>query len=935
MKKILLISSFFLSLYGNTFAQVTSNPVFPTSENLITIIYDATQANGELTGATKVYMHAGAILTSTNGTTWEYVKGNWGKDDGVGLMTQDPMNANRWSITITPRTYFGVPAGQKIYRIGMVFRNADASKKGKSITNEDIFLDLYEPGLYVKFTNPTSPYTIMENGMVSIQAACSQNATLTLYENNIQINQVIGATVLNYTLNVATTGKKIIKIVADNGMEQKESSFYIISRPAVTIEDLPSGIRDGINYIDDKTVILCLTAPAKNYIYTFGDFSNWEIDPAYYLKKTTDGKKWWIKLTNLTPQKEYAFQYLVDGNLRIADPFCDKVLDPWNDSYINNSTYPQLIPYPSEKTEGIVSIFQTNQTPYVWKKTNYTYPEKTDLVIYEILIRDFNTTHNYAALMEKLPYLQELGVNTLKLMPIMEFEGNESWGYNPSFYLAPDKYYGTKNDLKALIDKAHEMGFVVILDMVLNHAFGQCPLVQLYWDKTNNRPAANSPWFNSIATHPFNVGYDFNHESNYTKAIVDRITSYWLTDYKFDGFRFDLSKGFTQTNTGNDVDLWGKYDASRIAILKRMADEIWKVNPKAYVILEHFAENSEEKELADYGMLLWSNLNSSYGSAAKGFATGPIEYGFYAKKNWTSPHLINYMESHDEERMMYQALKQSTPYDGYDLRNTSIALDRMKLLAAFFFTIPGPKMIWQFGELGYDLSINQCPDESINANCRTANKPPKWEYLQDTERLKLKKVYEALIKLKTNQPVFKSKDVTFTTVGTFQSITIKDPSMTIHLIGNFGTKKEKITTEFPILNTTWYNYFSGEARKVISANSDIELNPGEFRLYTNIQLPLPTADIVTGLNEELELINNSNSIIPFYPNPSQEKLYIDNAKELPTDIQLKTTIGICLIEKKKSLKSTIEIDISCLASGIYFIEINQLGKKTTRPFIKL
>jgi len=129
------------------------------------------------------------------------------------------------------------------------------------------------------------------------------------------------------------------------------------------------------------------------------------------------------------------------------------------------------------------------------------------------------------------------------------------------------------------------------MDMVLNHAFGQSPMVRLYWDKSNNRPAANSPWFNPIPRHPYNVGYDFNHESPATKYYVDRVNRQWLSEFKIDGFRFDLSKGFTQTYSGNDVNLWGQYDQSRINLLKRMADSIWTLVSNAYVILEQFSVN--------------------------------------------------------------------------------------------------------------------------------------------------------------------------------------------------------------------------------------------------------------------------------------------------------------------------------------------------------
>ena len=91
-----------------------------------------------------------------------------------------------------------------------------------------------------------------------------------------------------------------------------------------------------------------------------------------------------------------------------------------------------------------------------------------------------------------------------------------------------------------------------------------------------------------------------NHESLYTKRYVNTVNHYWLNEYRIDGLRFDLSKGFTQRNNPENVGAWSLYDASRIAILKRMADRIWEHTPDAYIILEHLSDNSEEKELAEY-----------------------------------------------------------------------------------------------------------------------------------------------------------------------------------------------------------------------------------------------------------------------------------------------------------------------------------------------
>ena len=179
-------------------------------------------------------------------------------------------------------------------------------------------------------------------------------------------------------------------------------------------------------------------------------------------------------------------------------------------------------------------------------------------------------------------------------MPVNEFEGNNSWGYNPSFYFAPDKNYGTKAQLKAFIDECHQRGIAVIMDIALNHSFGENPQVQMYFNSSVGdwgQPSSDNPWFNEMPTHDFNVGYDYNHDSPYTKAFCKRVLKHWVDNYHIDGFRLDLSKGFTQNYTLGDINSWSLYDQSRIDILTDYANYIWNNSPDTYFILEHFAEN--------------------------------------------------------------------------------------------------------------------------------------------------------------------------------------------------------------------------------------------------------------------------------------------------------------------------------------------------------
>jgi 1,4-alpha-glucan branching enzyme len=633
-------------------------------------------------------------------------------------------------------------------------------------------------------------------------------------------------------------------------------------------------------------VVLSLYAPGKDHSFTIGDFTNWEIDSQYYMNRTPDGTHFWIQVNNLTPRKEYIFQFLVDGTISIADPYADKISDP-NDQYISQATYPGLLPYPTGKTTGIASYLQTAQVPYSWSPTSFTPPEPTDLVIYELLMRDFIASHDYPGLIDTLNYFKRLGVNAIELMPVMEFEGNDSWGYNPDFEFAPDKYYGTKNGLKQFVEAAHSKGLAVILDIVLNHQFEQSPLAMLYWDGANSRPATNSPWFNPIPKHPYNVGNDFNHESPDTKAYCERVIRYWLQEFHVDGYRFDMSKGFTQTNSYPDnMTLWAAYDTGRIAILKNYANVAHSVNPNAYVILEHFADNDEETELSADGMLLWGNLNYNYNEATEGWNTGSLSdfSGVsYKQLGWADPHLVGYMESHDEERLAYNDIHSgNTSNSQYNPRDTSISLKRIGMAATFFYTIPGPKMLWQFGELGYDYSINY---PCMTSDCRLSDKPIRWDYYNQWHHKYLFNTCASLINLKLNNDAFRSTNYSVSVTGSLKHINITSSNMNVVVVGNFDVYQGNITPGFSQTGQ-WYDFFGGDTLNVASLSDQISLQPGEYHIYTTVKLPKPQ---FTGVDNPGSAVNQDGRYSLVYPNPSSGAFTIQY--KLITPLYVRITVS--------------------------------------------
>ncbi len=904
---------------------IHTEPVFPLVNQSVIIYYDAAEGNQGLMGYTgDVYAHTGVITNlSTSPSDWKYVKTNWGQNTQETKLER--ISANYYRLTISPdiRSYYGVPANEQILKMAFVFRSGvtigGSYKEGKDVGNADIFVDVYPPDLSINITSPQGNHLIEAEGdTILVHAISPQADSMWVFENGSLRKAVAGVfmddTLVASPINGYWNDHHLIFVAKNSQQIVRDTLFYVVI-PQPTVVELPDGIYDGINYVDDSTVILCLQAPGKKNVFAIGDFSNWEILPEYYMNKTADGERFWLEISSLIPAKEYIYQYLVDGKIRISDPYCDKISDPWNDKYIPTSVYPAMLIYPSGKTTGIASVLQTAQEPFAWQIEQFSPPLREKLVIYELLIRDFTTKHTYQSVIDTLNYLVKLGVNAIELMPVMEFEGNSSWGYNPMTYFAPDKYYGPKNDLKKLIDECHKRGIAVILDIVLNHAYGNNPLVKLYWDDVKQIPAADNPWFNQTSPNPsYSWGYDFNHESPYTKQFVYRVTRYWLTEYKADGFRFDFSKGFTN----KPGDGWA-YDATRIAILKNYTDSIWSVNPQAYVILEHFTDNLEEKILANYGMLLWGNLNGAYCDASMGYTSSSDFSSIdYQRRGWNNPHVVGYMESHDEERLMYKNLTWgvSTNPD-YDIKDMTIALERAALAATFFIPVPGPKMIWQFGELGYDYSIDY--------NGRVGEKPVRWDYYTDWRRHYLYEVYSALHYLKNNYPVFNTTDYSYKLNGVDRRIILRHSDMDVVITGNFDVNAKDIVPGFT-RDGKWYEFFSGDSLEVQNLTATITFEPGEYHLWSTSRIPKP-ASLNTGFVEMEE-----QPSFRIWPNPANEKIFVSFYLEQRSQVELVLynisgqKIGQRILGRIEAGSYTKEVPLSDIAlqaleTGIYIVEL--------------
>lgn len=910
MKKILLFLLFISTITYSQQQEVTfsvSPETFSEDDEITITISDINVATWAVSD---IYLWAWSFDSDDLNGMDSPTNGNWTNSNENQKFTN---NGNgTYSFTFTPTTLYN---RTNIGSIGMLVKAKDGSGDKKTQDN------IYQVGTFqLTLTAPTTTTTILNSGETfPIVATTSLPANYNLKANGFSIDQQTNTT--SYSFSPTVTENTTYILEATNNGNLQSNTFSVTVKPTVTEAALPSGMKDGINLnISDPTkATLVLYAPEKEFIHVIGDFNNWEINNTYLLNKDSATNRFWIELTGLTPQENHTFQYLINGELKIADPYSTIVLTESNDQYINATTYPDLPEYPTGKTNHAVTLLKTGETAYNWQTTNFTKPKKTDLVIYELLIRDFDELHSFDAVKARLDYLETLGINAIEFMPVMEFDGNESWGYNPSFHMALDKYYGTKNAFKQLVDECHSRGIAIIIDVAFNHASGQHPYYRM-WNTDNGgyggQAAADSPFFNQTATHSYSVFNDFDHSKQDVRDYVNRITQYWIEEYKIDGFRWDLTKGFTQNCTASDENCTNDYQQDRVDVLKTYADTQWNINPDFYVIFEHLGTNTEETQWVNYrldegkGIMVWGNHNENYNEATLGFHSGgksDFSWISYKNRGWSVPANISYMESHDEERLMYKNLQFGNSNDTYDVKNLAIALDRIEMAAAFYFTIPGPKMIWQFGELGYDVSIDE--------NGRTGNKPILWNYYDVNDRKEVYNTYSKLIQLKLKYDIFETSDFTLDVANSngLKTIHLTKTDATdikhITIIGNFGVTTQNINPNFQQIGT-WYDLLNDNSEITVSnSNNTVSLAPGEFKIYGSSAATLSNDD---------NLINNKNIVA--YPNPSKNSFKINTEIDhvLIFDIN-----GKKVKEFKGEFESNTTFPIDNLENGFYFLKINK------------
>lgn len=905
----------FLSLVFATMAmaQVTTVPgiIQKGYDGKVTIIFNPNEGNGGMKGATECYAHTGIITSaSSNDGDWKNVVEGWRANTAKTQLQKDGTN---WKLEINNLyDFYGCPKTTEIKKLAFVFHDGPSgSKEGKTAEGTDIFVELAEAGLAASIVGDI-PEIASLGSTITLNCYATMPATLTLKLNGQVVKTETGSE-MAYTQTLDKQGNYNFELTVATADETATATASTCVPNDPTKANRPAGIVNGIYYdkADETKVTLCTyagskTEPAK-HVFVVGDFNNWTISNDYQLKQANDSAYFWIELTDLTAQQEYAMQYVVvraDGQVkRISDLYSEKVLhkdDAWEPKQLD----PTLMDYPLAG-DGYVTVIQPGKPAFQWSDAtlNFKRPDKNNLIIYELWVRDHTPRRSIEGLMERLDYFEDLGVNAVELMPVTEFDGNDSWGYSPNHYFALDKAYGTPEQLKTFIDECHKRGIAVILDMVFNHATGLNPMNKLYPWGTD---LSKNPWFNAQAPHGDNVYEDWNHDFAPTKTMFTRALQYWLEEYKVDGYRMDLSHGLCGTAANTSVKHIKEYYQNGVKA----------VSEDAYFILEHWGTNmgSERPQLVNEGMLCWENTTNAYYQTAMGWLKDGDSFANANKDGY-----ISYCESHDEERAFFKAKE----WGAGDLKtNEEARVARVPINMAFLTLLNGSQMFYHFAELGFDNSKYQNAQGKWGKNdygitselgadydCKMQVKKriERWLVEGHCRMAAFQKVGQ-IIQLRTRlMPEVFEGNPTKVDIGGGKKLRTIQWGSDVFVAGNFDVAGDQTVT---LPSGTWYDYFA-QAKQTTTT---VTLRPGEVAIFTGKEVKLPEMPAGYEFYTDVEdvVINTPSEILP------------------PYDVCVYNINGQLVSRQKNAMSA----DMTGLNAGLYIVQYEKNGQRVAKKIIR-
>lgn len=544
-------------------------------------------------------------------------------------------------------------------------------------------------------------------------------------------------------------GRRIAVAHAERNNEALLGRLEFWSIPEISVQPPPPDLRSGA-VEHDETVTFALYAPGKHYVTLVGDFNEWDPETDV-MNLSPDGAWWWLR--KKLPPGTWHYQYALDGELFLADPYAHNV--EWKDADGKETHIPSMAR----------TVLEVGAPPFEWTDGIYERPPLSRLLIYELHVQDMHPGGGYTGTIAKLDYIRDLGVNAIEPLPVNEFAGAESWGYNPAFHFAPESSYGTPHELKQLVNEAHRRGLAFVKDVVLNHMDWASPLFQLY-----GLDYDASPYFHLFLGD--NWGFpDLDQQSDAFKRYVADMLRHWIKEYRMDGFRYDATR-WTGWQGYND---WG---ASWFAYAAKKADA------GSWQIAEHLPDDPD--------LINQTEMDTTWDAHFRWRLREMIRDAKLDRKEFTrimDPLLrgytnafqrIAYTESHDEERVMRE-LKDAGYAEDEAVRRAITAL-------AVTMTAPGVTMVYAGQEFGEDTP------KVVGAN------PLQWEKLETKAGRTIHDSFQKLARLRTTHDALAQESIRFPSEPLPKNVAVYErpaPGGGIIVAVNFGRDEAAVELSLP------------------------------------------------------------------------------------------------------------------------------------------
>ncbi|BAQ65350.1 alpha-amylase family glycosyl hydrolase [Geminocystis sp. NIES-3709] len=464
-----------------------------------------------------------------------------------------------------------------------------------------------------------------------------------------------------------------------------------------------------------------LFAPYNEGATLMGSFSEWKEIP---MKKGDDG---YFRTSVLLDDGGYQYKFRVQSLSWFVEPneWVD-VIDPCATD-IDNSSQNAII---------IIKDGDRIVDDYIWKHDDKNLPSDRELVIYELHVGDFSGGEKdnkirgkYQDIIEKIDYLCELGINAIELMPVNEYPGDHSWGYNPRHFFATESSYGSTSDLKQLIDSCHEKGIRVILDVIYNHSESEAPLTKInydYWYHHSPRDPDNNwgPEFNYDL-------YDENLQIHPAWEFVGDNLIFWIKEYHIDGIRLDAARQIDNYDFMHWIVGQGKQTAG-IKPFFTIAEHI----PETTTITNAEGPMDSCWHESFYNTIMTHICGDGFDLESLKDVIDCKRQGFMGESN-----VVNYLTNHDHNHLMAELSDRNIFYEE--------AFKRIKLGVAILMTAIGIPMIWMGEELG-EYKYKKMESSKID-----------WQLLENDLNKNLLEYYKGLISLRKNNRALWTENIDF------------------------------------------------------------------------------------------------------------------------------------------------------------------------------